>query len=338
MPLDMPESVLVRFKGSLKPGITLRDVVNAVPYFALKQDLLTVAKKGKKNIFNGRLLEMEGLEDLTVEQAYELTNASAERSAAGAVIALKEENVARYLKSSIALMEKMIEEGYEDAGTLKRRIKACQKWLRNPVLLKRDEKAVYAAVVEIDLAAITEPILATPNDPDDVRLLSEVAGDRIDEVFIGSCMTNIGHFRAAGKIFEGSGYARTRIWLTPPTKMDVAQLIKEGYYAVYASVGARTELPGCSLCMGNQARVSPGATIFSTSTRNFDDRMGDRARVYLGSAELAAVAAVRGELPKPEDYFAVVHAKLVPNQEKIYRYLQFDEMGDFTLHYTGARF
>ncbi len=338
MPLDMPESVLVKFSGQLNPGITLRDVVNAIPYFAIKRGLLTVAKQGKKNIFNGRLLEMEGLENLTVEQAYELTNASAERSAAGAVIALKEDSVAKALRSNIALMEKMIEEGYECAPTLKKRIKACRKWLKKPRLLRRDQNAEYAAVLEVNLAEIKEPILACPNDPDDVRLLSEVAGDRIDEVFIGSCMTNIGHFRAAGKIFEGTGYAKTRIWLTPPTKMDAAQLMKEGYFSVYSSVGARTELPGCSLCMGNQARVSPGATVMSTSTRNFDDRMGDRARVYLGSAELAAVAAVRGELPTPEDYFSIVREKLLPDQEKIYRYLQFDEMGDFTLHYTGARY
>jgi aconitate hydratase 2/2-methylisocitrate dehydratase len=338
MPLDMPESVLVKFKGKLNPGVTLRDVVNAIPYFAIKQGLLTVAKKGKKNIFNGRLLEMEGLDDLTVEQAYELTNASAERSAAGAVIALTEESVAGALKSNIALMEKMIEEGYEWAATLKKRIKACRKWLKKPVLLRRDQKAEYAAVLEVDLAEIKEPILACPNDPDDVRLLSDVAGDKIDEVFIGSCMTNIGHFRAAGKIFEGSGYAKTRIWLTPPTKMDAAQLMKEGYYSIYSSVGARTEIPGCSLCMGNQARVSPGATVMSTSTRNFDDRMGDGARVYLGSAELAAVAAIKGQLPTPEEYFSIVREKLISNQEKIYRYLQFDEMGEFTLHYTGAKF
>jgi len=338
MPLDMPESVLVKFKGKLNPGITLRDVVNAVPYFAIKQGLLTVAKKGKKNVFNGRILEMEGLEDLTIEQAYELTNASAERSAAGAVISLNEGSVARYLRSNIALMEKMIEEGYESAATLKKRIKASKKWLKKPILLKRDQKAEYAAVIEVDLSEIREPILACPNDPDDVKLLSEVAGDRIDEVFIGSCMTNIGHFRAAGRIFEGAGYVKTRVWLTPPTKMDVAQLMSEGFYSIYSSIGARTEIPGCSLCMGNQARVSPGATVISTSTRNFDDRMGDGARVYLGSAELAAVAAIKGHLPKPEEYLSIVTDKLLSNQDKIYRYLQFDEMGDFTLHYTGARF
>ena len=338
MPLDMPESVLVKFSGRLNSGITLRDAVNAIPFFAIKQGLLTVAKKGKKNIFNGRILEMEGLDDLTVEQAYELTNASAERSAAGAVIALNEESVAKYLKSNIALMEKMIEEGYECAATLKKRIKAAKKWLKKPILLKRDEKAEYAAVIEVNLAEIKEPILACPNDPDDVKLLSEVAGDKIDEVFIGSCMTNIGHFRAAGKIFEGAGYAKTRVWLTPPTKMDVAQLMREGYYSIYSSIGARTEIPGCSLCMGNQARVSPGATVISTSTRNFDNRMGDGARVYLGSAELAAVAAIKGQLPQPEEYLSIVRERLLPNQDKIFRYLQFDEMGDFTLHYTGARF
>jgi len=338
MPLDMPESVLVKFKGRLNPGITLRDVVNAIPYFAIQQGLLTVAKKGKKNVFNARILEMEGLEDLTVEQAYELTNASAERSAAGAVISINEGNVARYLKSNIALMEKMIEEGYECAETLKKRIKASKKWLKKPVLLRRDERAEYAAVIEVDLSEIREPILACPNDPDDVKLLSEVAGDRIDEVFVGSCMTNIGHFRAAGRIFEGAGCVKTRVWLTPPTKMDAAQLMREGFYSIYSSIGARTEIPGCSLCMGNQARVSPGATVISTSTRNFDDRMGDGARVYLGSAELAAVAAIKGCLPKAEEYLSIVAEKLLPNQDKIYRYLQFDEMGDFTLHYTGARF
>lgn len=338
MPLDMPESVLVKLKGRLNQGITLRDVVNAIPYFAIQEGLLTVAKKGKKNVFNGRILEMEGLPDLTVDQAYELTNASAERSAAGAAITLSAEQVAKYLKSNIALMERMIAEGYRDAETLRRRIEACQKWLENPTLLERDKNAEYAAVLEIDLSQVKEPILACPNDPDDVKLLSEVAGDRIDEVFIGSCMTNIGHFRAAGRIFEGAGCLPTRIWLAPPTKMDSAQLMKEGYFSIFSSVGARIEVPGCSLCMGNQARVRPGATVFSTSTRNFDDRMGDGARVYLGSAELAAVTALRGVLPRVEDYFAVIAEKLVPYEKEIYRYLYFDEMGDFTLHYTGAHF
>ena len=334
MPLDMPESVLVKFKGKLKPGLTLRDVVNAIPYFAIKQGLLTVAKKGKKNIFNGRIIEMEGLEDLTVEQAYELTNATAERSAAAGVIALKEENVARFLRSNIALMEKMIEEGYQSAETLKRRIEACQAWLANPQLLRRDEKAEYAAVIEVNLDEVTEPIVACPNDPDDVRLLSEVAGDKIDEVFIGSCMTNIGHFRAAGKIFEGAPYLSTRVWLAPPTKMDAAQLMREGYFAIFASIGARIEVPGCSLCMGNQARVRPGSTVFSTSTRNFDDRMGDGARVYLGSAELGAICALKGMIPTKEEYFTIMNEKILPQAEKIYRYLQFDEIMDLPLHYS----
>jgi len=338
MPLDMPESVLVRFKGTRNPGITIRDIVNAIPYVAIKQGLLTVAKKGKKNVFNGRILEMEGLPDLTVDQAYELTNASAERSAAGGVIDLGEEQVAKYLKSNIALMKQMIAEGYQDAQTLKRRIKACQKWLRRPRLLRRDKRAEYAAELEVDLAEIREPILACPNDPDDVKLLSEVAGDRIDEAFVGSCMTNISHFRAIGKIFQGAGYLATRVWLTPPTKMDSAQLIKEGYYAIYNSVGARLEVPGCSLCMGNQARVRPQATVISTSTRNFDDRMGDGARVYLGSAVLAAIAALKGKLPTVEEYMAVMKEKVEPASADIHRYLYFDEMGEFALHYTGAHF
>jgi aconitate hydratase 2/2-methylisocitrate dehydratase len=333
MPLDMPESVLVEFKGSFNPGITLRDAVNAIPYFAIKQGLLTVAKKNKKNVFNGRVLEMEGLPNLTVEQAYELTDASAERSAAGSVIALSLDKVTAFLRSNIALMEKMIEEGYRDAGTLRRRIEAGRKWLDKPALLERDKNADYAAVLEVDLSLITEPILACPNDPDDVKLLSDVAGDRIDEVFIGSCMTNIGHFRAAGKIFDKAPYSKTIIWLTPPTKMDASQLKREGYYSIFNAVGARIEIPGCSLCMGNQARVHPGATVISTSTRNFDERMGDKARVYLGSAELAAVAALEGKLPSAEEYLAVVKAKLQPFEKDIYRYLEFDKMGDFTLDY-----
>jgi aconitate hydratase 2/2-methylisocitrate dehydratase len=334
MPLDMPESVLVRFKGKLNPGITLRDVVNAVPYYAIQQGLLTVAKKGKKNIFNGRLLEMEGLPDLTVDEAYELTDATAERSAAGGVIALSPDRVAQYLKSNIALMEKMIEQGYQDARTLRRRIDGCKAWLEKPILLQRDKHAEYAAVLEINLAEIKEPILACPNDPDDVKRLSEVAGDGIDEVFIGSCMTNIGHFRAAGKIFDKAGYLKTRIWLTPPTRMDANQLKKEGYYSIYSGVGARIEIPGCSLCMGNQARVQPGATIVSTSTRNFDDRMGDGARVYLGSAELAAIASLEGKLPNPDKYFSIVKEKIAPNAAEIYRYLQFDAEKDFSLDYA----
>ncbi|NQT79800.1 MAG: bifunctional aconitate hydratase 2/2-methylisocitrate dehydratase [Candidatus Aminicenantes bacterium] len=333
MPLDMPESVLVKFKGKLNLGITLRDVVNAIPYFAIQEGLLTVAKEGKKNIFNGRILEMEGLPQLTVEQAFELTDATAERSAAGGTIALSKESVGSYLRSNISLMEKLIEDGYQDADTLKRRVEACQKWLKNPSLLERDENAEYAAVLEINLEDIKEPIVACPNDPDDVKLLSNVAGDRIDEIFVGSCMTNIGHFRAVGKIFEGAGYLGTRVWITPPTKMDRAQLIREGYYSIFTSVGARTEIPGCSLCMGNQARVRPGATIISTSTRNFDNRMGDKARVYLGSAELAAIAALSAVLPKPEEYFAVIKDKIVPNEDKIYQCLRFDEIENLSLDY-----
>ncbi len=333
MPLDMPESVLVKFKGKINPGITLRDVVNAIPYFAIEKGLLTVEKEGKKNVFNGRILEMEGLPNLEVEQAFELTDATAERSAAGGTIALNSESAARFLRSNIALMEKLIEDGYQDATTLAKRIEACRNWIENPALMNRDANAEYAAVLEIDLAAIQEPILACPNDPDDVKLLSEVAGDSIDEIFIGSCMTNIGHFRAAGKIFEGAGYLDTRIWLTPPTKMDRTQLMREGYYSIFTGVGARTEISGCSLCMGNQARVYPGANVISTSTRNFDNRMGDGARVYLGSAELAAVAALSGKLPTSEEYFAIMKEKIIPNRNEIYRYLQFDEMEDLSLEY-----
>lgn len=334
MPLDMPESVLVRFTGQFNPGITLRDAVNAIPYHAIQQGLLTVAKEGKKNVFNGRILEMEGFPDLSVEQAFELTDATAERSAAGGTIALSEKSVIGFLKSNIELMRKMIEAGYQDSGVLQRRIEACEKWLENPVLIRRDGNAEYAAELEIDLQDIEEPILACPNDPDDVKPLSEVAGDKIDEIFIGSCMTNIGHFRAAGHIFEGSGYLNTRVWLTPPTKMDRAQLMREGYYSVYSSVGARTEIPGCSLCMGNQARVRPKATIFSTSTRNFDNRMGDGAQVYLGSAELAAIAALEGRLPTPQDYFSIMEEKVIPKFREIYRYLQFDEMEGLFLDYS----
>ncbi len=331
IPLDMPESVLVKFKGKINPGITMRDVVNAIPYFAIQEGMLTVAKEGKKNIFNGRIIEMEGLSNLTVEQAFELTNATAERSAAGGTVAMSPEMVSKYLKSNIALMEQMIKDGYQNADTLQRRIDSCQEWLEKPALLRRDDNAKYEAVLEIGLENIKEPIVACPNDPDDVKLLSDVSGDGIDEIFIGSCMTNIGHFRAAGKIFEGKGYLNTRIWLTPPTKMDRAQLMKEGYYSIYSSVGARTEIPGCSLCMGNQARVRPGVTIISTSTRNFDNRMGDKARVYLGSAELAAVAALSSKLPEPEEYLSVFKEKIIPCQDEVYRYLQFDEMENFSL-------
>ncbi len=335
MPLDVPESVLVKFKGEFNEGITLRDAVNAIPYWAIKQGgLLTVPKKNKKNIFNGRILEMEGLPDLTVEQAFELTDATAERSAAGGTIKLSEESVAAYLRSNVVLMQKMIEAGYQHADTLKKRIEDCNAWLANPKLLERDENAEYAAVIEIDLSEITEPILACPNDPDDVKLLSDVAGTKIDETFIGSCMTNIGHFRAAGKIWEGGEtYPKTRNWLTPPTRMDEMQLMDEGYYGIYASIGIRTEIPGCSLCMGNQGRVAPEAYVLSTSTRNFPNRIGDNSQVFLGSAELTAITALCGELPTKEKYFEMYNAKVAPNKEEIYRYLEFDKMGDFELSY-----
>jgi len=335
MPLDMPESVLVRFAGRLNPGLTLRDAVNAIPFFAIRKGLLTVEKKGKKNVFNGCVLEIEGLEDLAVEQAYEFTDASAERSAAGAVFSLEEKRVAEYLKSNIALMEKMIEEGYQSAETLERRIAACRKWLENPVLVKRDARAGYKSVLEIDLADVKEPLVACPNDPDDVKTLSKVAGDPIHEVFIGSCMTNIGHFRAASRIFEKASPAGVRVWITPPTRMDAAQLKREGHYAVFAAIGARIEIPGCSLCMGNQARVSPGTTVFSTSTRNFDHRMGDWTRVYLGSAELAAVAALKGRIPTTGEYLDVMREKVLPRAGEIYRYLEFHKMGDFSLGYAS---
>jgi aconitate hydratase 2/2-methylisocitrate dehydratase len=334
MPLDMPESVLVRFTGKMNPGITLRDAVNAIPYFAVKKGLLTVEKKNKKNIFNGCVLEMEGLEDLTVDQAYELTDASAERSAAAAVISLKEERVAEYLKSDIALMEKMIEEGYESADTLRRRIAACREWLKDPVLIRRDAHAEYKAVLEIDLAEIIEPLVACPNDPDDVRPLSAISGDPVQEVFIGSCMTNIGQFRAAGRILDKAGIPPARVWITPPTKMDAAQLMREGYYAIFAALGGRIEMPGCSLCMGNQARIGAGTTAFATSTRNFDHRLGDNTRVYLGSAELAALTALKGKIPAVDEYMAVMREKVLPKAEEIYRTLEFHKMGEFSLGYV----
>ncbi len=333
MPLDMPESILIKFSGRLNPGLTLRDAVNAIPYFAVKRGLLTVEKKNKKNVFNGCVLEIEGLEDLTGDQAYELTDASAERSAAACVISLKEERVAGYLKSNVALMEEMIKEGYQSAETLRRRIDACNAWLAKPELLKRDPHAEYKAVLEIDLAEVTEPLVACPNDPDDVRPLSAVAGDAVQEVFIGSCMTNIGQFRAAARILDkGTPVART--WITPPTKMDAAQLMREGYYAIFIGFGGRTEMPGCSLCMGNQARVAPGTTVFSTSTRNFDHRLGDNTRVYLGSAELAALTALLGRIPKVDEYMAVMKEKVLPKADEIYRTLEFHKMGDFGLGYV----
>jgi len=336
MPLDMPESVLVRFKGKLNPGITLRDVVNAIPYWAIKQGKLTVPKKNKINIFNGRILEMEGLPDLTVEQAFELTDAAAERSAAAGCIQLSKESVATYLRSNVALMKKMIADGYQDAQTLQNRIDAVNEWLKNPQLLEADKNAVetgaYADVIEIDLAEITEPILACPNDPDDVKLLSEVAGTPIQDVFIGSCMTNIGHFRAAAEIWRGHKFnPNVRTWICPPTRMDQEKLKDEAYFSVYSAFGARIEIAGCSLCMGNQARVPDGVTVFSTSTRNFDDRIGDGAKVFLGSAELGAVAATMGRIPTVEEFMAIYKEKVEPKKDIIYRYLQFDEMPEYKL-------
>jgi len=327
MPLDMPESVLVRFKGKFNPGITLRDAVNAIPYWAIKQGLLTVPKKNKVNIFNGRILEMEGLPDISVEQAYELTDAAAERSAAAGCIKLSEKSVAAYLRSNVALMRKMIEDGYQDAETLQGRIDAVEEWLEKPKLLAADANAEYAAVIEIDLAEITEPILACPNDPDDVKLLSEVAGTPIQDVFLGSCMTNIGHFRAAGELWKGAPFnPDVRTWICPPTRMDQAQLKEEAYFSIYSAVGARIEIAGCSLCMGNQARVPDGVNVFSTSTRNFDDRMGKGAQVFLGSAELGAVTAKIGKLPTVQEYLAEYQERIEPKQDDVYRYLQFDEL------------
>ncbi len=328
MPLDMPESVLVRFKGQMQPGITLRDLVNAIPYYAIKQGLLTVEKKGKKNEFSGRILEIEGLPDLKVEQAFELSDASAERSAAGCTVRLSKEPIAEYLNSNITLMKWMIANGYEDKRTLGRRIQAMQAWLAKPELLAPDADAEYAAVIEIDLKDIKEPLVACPNDPDDVKLLSEVAGDKIDEVFIGSCMTNIGHFRAASKLLEGKTDIPVRLWIAPPTKMDAQQLTEEGHYGVLGRTGARMEMPGCSLCMGNQAQVRKGSTAMSTSTRNFPNRLGIDTRVYLGSAELASVCALLGKIPTPAEYLANI-GSLDKNAGDIYRYLNFDKIVDF---------
>ncbi|MBP7443849.1 MAG: bifunctional aconitate hydratase 2/2-methylisocitrate dehydratase [Zoogloea sp.] len=329
MPLDMPESVLVRFKGQMQPGITLRDLVNAIPLYAIKAGLLTVEKKGKKNVFSGRILEIEGLPDLKVEQAFELSDAAAERSAAACAIALNKDPIVEYMRSNITLMKWMIAEGYEDARTLKRRIRAMEEWIANGTLLQGDANAQYAAVIEIDLAEVTEPILACPNDPDDVKVLSEVAGDKIDEVFIGSCMTNIGHFRAAGKVLEGKSDIPTRLWIAPPTKMDALILTEEGYYGVLGKSGARMEMPGCSLCMGNQAQIRKGSTAISTSTRNFPNRLGIDTRVYLGSAELAAMCALAGRIVTKEEYMEqikVVNAKAA----EIYRYMNFDQIPAFT--------
>jgi aconitate hydratase 2/2-methylisocitrate dehydratase len=333
MPLTMPESVLVRFKGKIQPGITLRDLVNAIPYYAIKKGLLTVEKKGKKNVFNGRVLEIEGLEDLKCEQAFELSDASAERSAAACTVKLNKEPVIEYLSSNIALIEEMVKEGYEDAKTLQRRADKMKEWLKNPELLEADSDAEYAAVIEIDLSEITEPILACPNDPDDVATLSEVLADpkrpteKIDEVFVGSCMTNIGLFRALGEVLRGEGTVKTKLWVVPPTKMDEKTLIEEGYYAVFGTAGARTEIPGCSLCMGNQAQATKGNIVFSTSTRNFDNRLGKDTKVYLGSAEVAAVAALLGRLPTKEEYMNIVSKKITADkQAKVYKYLNFHQV------------
>nr|WP_199868679.1 bifunctional aconitate hydratase 2/2-methylisocitrate dehydratase [Pseudomonas sp. CFBP 13719] len=329
MPLDMPESVLVRFKGTMQPGITLRDLVHAIPYYAIQKGLLTVEKKGKINAFSGRILEIEGLNELTVEQAFELSDASAERSAAGCTIKLPEKAIAEYLKSNITLLRWMISEGYGDARTMERRAQAMEAWLANPELLSADADAEYAEIIEIDLSDLKEPVLCAPNDPDDARLLSTVQGEKIDEVFIGSCMTNIGHFRAAGKLLDKvKGQLPTRLWLSPPTKMDAHQLTEEGYYGIYGKAGARMEMPGCSLCMGNQARVEPNSTVVSTSTRNFPNRLGDGANVYLASAELAAVASILGKLPTVEEYMGYA-ASIDSMAADVYRYLSFDQIAEF---------
>jgi aconitate hydratase 2 / 2-methylisocitrate dehydratase len=328
MPLDMPESVLVRFKGQMQPGVTLRDLVHAIPYAAIKAGLLTVAKQGKKNIFSGRILEIEGLPDLKIEQAFELSDASAERSAAGCTVKLNPEPIKEYLSSNVVLMKNMIADGYEDKRTLERRIKAVEAWLANPQLLQADADAEYAAVIEIDLNELKEPVLCCPNDPDDAKLLSEVAGTKIDEAFIGSCMTNIGHFRAAARLLGGQRDIPVKLWVAPPTKMDQSELIKEGHYAAFGTAGARTEMPGCSLCMGNQAQVREGATVVSTSTRNFPNRLGKNTNVFLASAELAAIASKLGRIPTVEEY----HAEMgVVNKDAagIYRYMNFDKIDEY---------
>lgn len=329
MPLDMPESVLVKFTGTVQPGITLRDLVQAIPYTAIQKGLLTVAKQGKKNVFSGRILEIEGLPDLKCEQAFELSDASAERSAAGCTIKLNKEPVIEYLNSNVVMLKWMIAEGYGDARTLERRVARMEEWLSDPVLMEADSDASYAEVIEIDLDELKEPVLALPNDPDASALLSDVAGSKIDEVFVGSCMTNIGHFRAAGKLLKNApAPLPTRLWICPPTKMDEAQLTEEGYYSIFGTAGARTEMPGCSLCMGNQARVAPGCTVVSTSTRNFPNRLGQGANVYLASAELAAIASIEGELPSVEKYMEYMR-EVDATAADTYRYLNFDELPDF---------
>ncbi|MTJ15047.1 bifunctional aconitate hydratase 2/2-methylisocitrate dehydratase [Anabaena sp. UHCC 0187] len=329
MPLDMPESVLVRFTGELQPGITLRDIVNAIPYVAMQKGLLTVEKQNKKNVFSGKILEIEGLPNLKVEQAFELTDASAERSCAGCTIKLSEETIAEYLRSNIALLTNMVARGYSDARTIMRRVAKMQEWLDNPVLLSADADAEYAEIIEIDLSQIKEPIVAAPNDPDNVKLLSEVANDPVQEVFVGSCMTNIGHYRATAKVLEGAGEVKARLWIAPPTRMDEHQLKAEGVYDVFVAAKARTEIPGCSLCMGNQARVDDNTTVFSTSTRNFNNRMGKGAQVYLGSAELAAVCALLGRLPNVQEYLDIVAERIHPFADDLYRYLNFDQIAGF---------
>ena len=328
MPLDMPESVLVRFKGKMQPGVTLRDLVNAIPLYAIKQGLLTVAKQGKKNVFSGRILEIEGLPDLKVEQAFELSDASAERSAAGCTVRLNKEPIIEYINSDIVMLKWMIANGYEDERSLARRIKAMEAWLADPKLLEPDADAEYAAVIEIDLADVHEPIVACPNDPDDVKTLSDVAGAVIDEVFIGSCMTNIGHFRAASKLLEGKRVIPVKLWVAPPTKMDAQQLTEEGHYGVFGTAGARTEMPGCSLCMGNQAQVREGATVMSTSTRNFPNRLGKNTNVYLGSAELAAICSRLGRIPTREEYMADMGV-IDKSGDEVYRYLNFDQIEEY---------
>ncbi|WP_019918856.1 bifunctional aconitate hydratase 2/2-methylisocitrate dehydratase [Methyloversatilis discipulorum] len=328
MPLDMPESVLVRFKGTMQPGVTLRDLVHAIPLYAIKAGLLTVAKQGKKNIFSGRILEIEGLPDLKVEQAFELSDASAERSAAGCTIKLNKEPVQEYLRSNIVLMKNMIANGYQDARTLERRIKSVEAWLADPQLLEADKDAEYAAVIEIDLADIKEPIVCCPNDPDDAKFMSEVSGTKIDEVFIGSCMTNIGHFRAAGKLLEGKKDIPVRLWIAPPTKMDASELTKEGYYATLGGAGARMEMPGCSLCMGNQAQIKEGSTAMSTSTRNFPNRLGKNTNVFLGSAELSAICSKLGRIPTREEYLAEIGV-VTKDADKVYKYMNFDQIEEY---------
>ena len=329
MPLDMPESVLVRFKGSLQQGITLRDVVNAIPLIAIEKELLTISKENKVNIFNGKILEIEGLPDLKLEQAFELTDASAERSCAGCTIQLSEKTISEYLESNISLLKNMIARGYKDPRTLGRRIQAMEKWLQKPNVLKADADANYSSIIEIDLDQLEEPVIACPNDPDNVKHLSKEAGTPIQEVFIGSCMTNIGHYRAAAKILENSGKAQAKLWVCPPTRMDEEMLKKEGYYKIFEDAGSRLEMPGCSLCMGNQARVEDNATVFSTSTRNFNNRLGKGAQVYLGSAELAAVCALLGRIPTIEEYQKIASEKINPLSDSLYKYLNFNEIDGF---------